>query len=63
MVLGEGGALMLIETEQHAKARGACILARLMGAAITSDALDIVKPDPNGERAGDAIARAISSPV
>jgi 3-oxoacyl-[acyl-carrier-protein] synthase II/beta-ketoacyl ACP synthase len=59
MVLGEGGALMLIETEQHAKARGARILARLMGAAITSDALDIVKPDPNGERAGDAIARAI----
>jgi len=59
MVLGEGGALMLIETEQHAKARGACILARLMGAAITSHALDIVKPDPNGERAGDAIARAI----
>ena len=33
MVLGEGGALMLIETEQHAKARGARILARLMGAA------------------------------
>jgi beta-ketoacyl ACP synthase len=59
MVFGEGGALMLIETEQHAKARGARILARLMGAAITSDALDIVKPDPEGERAGDAITRAI----
>jgi 3-oxoacyl-[acyl-carrier-protein] synthase II/beta-ketoacyl ACP synthase len=59
MVLGEGGALMLIETEEHAKARGAPILARLMGAAITSDGVDIVKPDPDGERAGDAIARAI----
>jgi beta-ketoacyl ACP synthase len=59
MVFGEGGALMLIETEQHAKARGARILARLMAAAITSDAFDIVKPDPAGERAGDAIARAI----
>ncbi|MGX9789658.1 KasA/KasB family beta-ketoacyl-ACP synthase [Mycobacterium sp. MMS18-G62] len=59
MVFGEGGAMMLIETEQHAKARGAPILARLMGAAITSDGLDIVKPDPAGERAGDAIARAI----
>lgn len=59
MVLGEGGALMLIETEEHAKARGAPILARLMGAAITSDGVDIVKPDPEGERAGDAIARAI----
>jgi beta-ketoacyl ACP synthase len=59
MVLGEGGALMLIESEQHAKARGARILARVMGAAITSDAFDLVKPDPAGERAGDAIARAI----
>src|SRR5215217_975881 len=59
MVFGEGGALMLIETEQHAKARGARILARVLGAAITSDGFDIVKPDPDGERAGDAIARAI----
>ena len=37
MVLGEAGALMLIETEEHAKARGAPILARVMGAAMTSD--------------------------
>jgi beta-ketoacyl ACP synthase len=59
MVLAEAGALMLIETEQHAKARGAPILARLMGAAMTSDGYDVVKPDPNGELAGDAIARAI----
>jgi 3-oxoacyl-[acyl-carrier-protein] synthase II/beta-ketoacyl ACP synthase len=60
MVLGEGGALMLIETEEHAKARGAPILARLMGAAITSDGYDVVDPDPSGERAGDAISRAIT---
>ena len=59
MVFGEGGALMLIETEQHAKARGARILARLMGAGITSDSYDVVQPDPSGERAGDAITRAI----
>ena len=59
MVFGEGGALLLIETEQHAKARGAPILARLMGAAITSDCYDAIKPDPSGERAGDAIAHAI----
>jgi 3-oxoacyl-[acyl-carrier-protein] synthase II/beta-ketoacyl ACP synthase len=60
MVFGEGGALMLIETEEHAKARGAPILARLMGVAITSDAYDVVNPDPSGERAGDAISRAIT---
>ena len=59
MVLGEAGALMLIETEDHAKARGAGILARVMGAATTSDGYDAIKPDPGGERAGDAIARAV----
>jgi beta-ketoacyl ACP synthase len=59
MVLGEGGALMLIETEEHAKARGATILARVMGTAMTSDGYDSIKPDPSGEAAGDAIARAI----
>lgn len=58
-VFGEGGALMLIETEEHAKARGANILARIMGASITSDGYHIVAPDPNGEQAGYAISRAI----
>ena len=58
-VFGEGGALMLIETEESAKARGANILARLMGASITSDGFHMVAPDPNGTRAGHAITRAI----
>ncbi|MGH3576009.1 MAG: 3-oxoacyl-ACP synthase KasB [Mycobacterium sp.] len=58
-VFGEAGALMVIETEEHAKARGANILARLMGASITSDGFHIVAPDPNGERAGYAMTRAI----
>ena len=58
-VFGEGGALMVIETEEHAKARGAGILGRLMGASITSDGYHIVAPDPNGEQAGYAMTRAI----
>ncbi|SPM32000.1 3-oxoacyl-ACP synthase KasB [Mycobacterium terramassiliense] len=58
-VFGEAGALMVIETEEHAKARGATILARLMGAGITSDGYHMVAPDPNGERAGHAMSRAI----
>jgi beta-ketoacyl ACP synthase len=58
-VFGEAGALMIIETEEHAKARGATILGRLMGASITSDGFHIVAPDPNGERAGYAMTRAI----
>jgi beta-ketoacyl ACP synthase len=59
MVFGEGGALLLIESEQHAKARGATPLARVMGAGITSDGYHVVLPEPTGERAGDAIVRAI----
>ncbi|BAX91212.1 3-oxoacyl-ACP synthase KasB [Mycobacterium shigaense] len=58
-VFGEAGALMTIETEEHAKARGANILARIMGASITSDGFHMVAPDPNGERAGHAMTRAI----
>jgi len=58
-VFGEAGALLLIETEDHAKAREANILGRLMGASITSDGFHIVAPDPNGEQAGHAMTRAI----
>jgi beta-ketoacyl ACP synthase len=58
-VFGEGAALLVIETEEHAKARGADILARLMGAAVTSDGYHIVAPDPTGDQAGHAITRAI----
>jgi beta-ketoacyl ACP synthase len=58
-VFGEAGALMVIETEEHAKARGATIYARLMGASITSDGFHMVAPDPNGEQASHAMTRAI----
>ena len=58
-VFGEAGALLLVESEDHAKARGATILGRLMGASITSDGFHIVAPDPNGEQAGHAMTRAI----
>jgi beta-ketoacyl ACP synthase len=58
-VFGEAGALIVIETEEHAKARGANILARIMGASVTSDGYHMVAPDPNGARAGHAMTRAI----
>ena len=58
-VFGEAGALMVIEAEEHAKARGATIYGRLMGASITSDGYHMVAPDPNGEQAGHAMTRAI----
>lgn len=58
-VFGEAGAMMIIETEEHAKARGAKPLARLLGAGITSDAYHMVAPSPDGLRAGRAMTRAM----
>jgi beta-ketoacyl ACP synthase len=60
-VFGEAGALMIIETEEHAKARGAKPLARLLGAGITSDAYHMVAPAPDGQRAGKAMLRAMET--
>jgi beta-ketoacyl ACP synthase len=60
-VFGEAGALMVIETEEHAKARGAKPLARLLGAGITSDAFHMVAPAPDGLRAGHAMKRAMET--
>lgn len=59
MVLGEGGALLVIETEAHAKARGARILARLLGAATTSDGYDEMASDPDAAQEAHALSRAI----
>jgi beta-ketoacyl ACP synthase len=58
-VFSEAGAMLLVESEEHAVARGAPILGRLMGGAVTSDGYDPVKQDPSGESAAVAIRRAI----
>jgi beta-ketoacyl ACP synthase len=60
-VFGEAGCMMIIETEEHAKARGAKPLARLMGAGITSDAFHMVAPAADGLRAGHAMKRAMET--
>lgn len=60
-VFGEAGAMMVIETEEHAKARGAKPLARLLGAGITSDAFHMVAPASDGLRAGGAMKRALET--
>lgn len=57
-VFGEAGALLLLESEEHARGRGATIHGRVLGAGITSDAHHIVAPDPQG--AGIARAMRIS---
>ncbi len=60
-VFGEAGALMIVETEEHAKARGAKPLARLLGAGISSDAFHMVAPASDGLRAGAAMKRAMET--
>ena len=48
-VLGEGAALLVLESEQHARARGAQVHGWLDGASVTSDAYDIVNADPENQ--------------
>ena len=60
-VFGEAGAMMILETEEHAKARGAKPLARLLGVGISSDAFHMVAPASDGLRAGAAMKRAMET--
>ncbi|MGK5684828.1 beta-ketoacyl-ACP synthase II [Actinoplanes sp. URMC 104] len=58
-VFGEGSGALVLEREDHARARGARIYARLAGAGITSDGYDIVQPDPECKGGARAMSRAL----
>ncbi|MEV6768503.1 KasA/KasB family beta-ketoacyl-ACP synthase [Nocardia sp. NPDC051030] len=60
-VFGEAAALLLIESEQHALARGAQPIARLLGAGLTADGYHMVAPDPEGTGCARAMRRAIET--
>jgi nodulation protein E len=49
-VLGEGAGILVLESLEHAKARGATILAELVGYGMTSDSKDMVNPDVQGPK-------------
>lgn len=58
-VIGEGGGAVVIETETHAKARGAKIYAELAGWANNNDAYHVMNPVPDGSTSGVCLQRAL----
>lgn len=59
-VMGEGAGILILEEEEHARARGAKIYGRYGGSGLTSDGHHIAQPDPEGAGAARAITMALA---
>ena len=60
-VLGEGAGILVLETEEHARARGARVYAELAGAGMSADAHHVAAPEPTGAGAARAVRAALAS--
>ncbi|MFC7402634.1 beta-ketoacyl-ACP synthase II [Citricoccus sp. GCM10030269] len=60
-VLGEGAGALVLESEEHARARGARIYAELAGSGVTSDSFHITAPEESGLGAARALTAALES--
>jgi 3-oxoacyl-[acyl-carrier-protein] synthase II len=58
-VFGEGAGVLVVESAEHALARGATILAEIVGASLTADAYHISAPEPTGRGATMAMTKAL----
>jgi 3-oxoacyl-[acyl-carrier-protein] synthase II len=58
-VMGEGSAILVLEREEHARARGAEIFARVSGYGASNDAFHITQPEENGRGAVEAMEAAL----
>ncbi len=60
-IMGEGSGVLVLESLEHARARGARIYCELAGYAATCDAFHITQPDPDGKGLSMAMKRALAS--
>ena len=60
-VLGEGGGVVVVESLEHARKRGATPIAEIIGGALTADAFHISAPEPTGRGQIRAMQRALAS--
>jgi 3-oxoacyl-[acyl-carrier-protein] synthase II len=60
-VLGEGAGILVLESAEHAAARGARVYGTLAGAGISSDAFHVAAPEPTGAGAARAVREALAT--
>jgi len=59
-VLGDGAGMMVLESEEHCRKRGADPYARVCGSSMTNDGHHMIRPYPEGHKMADTISRALA---